>query len=225
MFRNLISAAVLAGMAAGCVAAALQFLFVVPLLLEGELYESGMSRHFVAGAAPQSPRETLGLGNDWARHLMTAGFDIVTYAGFGLILAALMLAARPKGGSGARTGLVWGLVGFIAVQLAPAIGLPPELPGTIGAELAPRQAWWAGTILSSAAGLWLIAFTRGQWPWAGVVLLLLPQVIGAPHTDMYWGVAPPELAAEFATVSLGVAAAGWAVLGGLTGWLLERGAA
>ena len=224
MLKNIVTAAVLAGVAAGIVAAILQFVFVVPALLEGELFESGARVHFATDGSPQSERGAPGLGDEAGRHAMTLAFGVVGYTGFGLILAGLMTLARDRAGAsgGWRTGLVWGLAGFLAVQLAPAVGMPPVLPGTVGAEIVPRQLWWAGTILATALGLWLIAFGRSALPLAGIALILLPQLVGAPHLDRYWGVAPPELAAQFATLSLGTAAMGWATLGALTAWFLDR---
>uniref|UniRef100_UPI00356156A7 CbtA family protein n=1 Tax=Shimia sp. TaxID=1954381 RepID=UPI00356156A7 len=139
---------------------------------------------------------------------------------------AAMGFARDRFGAAlnAKTGLVWGLCGFIAVQLAPAMGLPPELPGTPAAELGPRQAWWFGTILASVAGLAIIAFAGDLWKQAlGLVLLLVPHLIGAPHLDTYYGIAPPELSAEFGTASMGVAAIGWSLLGYFCAYFLARG--
>lgn len=224
MIRQLLASAVFAGVAAGLVAALLQFTFVVPLLLEGELYESGARLHFVENGSPQSERGAPALGGDLSRHAMTVGFDMVTYTGFALILAGLMLLAERGGiAIGPKRGLVWGLAGFVAVQLAPAVGLPPELPGTPASEVGPRQIWWATTMLATAAGIALIALGRGVVvPILGAVLIAAPQLVGAPHLDTYWGVAPPELSAEFVTVSLGVAAAGWALLGFLTAFFLDR---
>ncbi len=222
MTKHLLTSALFAGLAAGLLAALLQFAFVVPSLLEGELYETGARVHFTEGAA-QSDRGAPGLGDDISRHLMTVAFDVVTYIGYGLILAALISLSAMRGATiTARTGLIWGLCGFIAVQLAPAFGLPPELPGTVGAEIAARQVWWFAAVLFTAAGLWLIAFGRSFAPLAGIALILAPQLYGAPQPPGYYGVAPPELAAHFATLSLGTAAAGWALLGTLVAWHLGR---
>ncbi len=223
MVRHHMFSAALAGAIAGLLAAAIQLAFVVPTLLEGELFESGERLHFVLEGTPQSERGAPDLGDDLTRHGMTVAFSLVTYLGYGLILAgAMVLAERYGFAITARAGLVWGVAGFIAVQLAPAIGLPPELPGTPATEIGPRQAWWLLTVAVSAIGLALIAFGRGFVPLAGVVLLLLPHLIGAPHLDTYWGFAPPELSAHFVTLSLGAALAGWALLGFLCGWFLER---
>ncbi len=218
MLKKLLTGALIAGVASGVIAAALQFAFVIPYILEGELYETGARVHFGAGS-PQSPSGAPGLGNDWSRHLMTVTFDVVSYTAYALILSGFMaLAIRQGHKVDARRGIVWGVAGFVAVQLAPAIGLPPELPGTIAPEVLPRQIWWSGTIVVTALALWLIAFVPQVWAiGAAIVLLLVPHVIGAPHLDTYYGVAAPELAAHFATRSLGFAAVGWVVLGTIAG--------
>ena len=223
MVKNLFVSAICAGIAAGLLASVLQFTFVIPVLLEGELYETGARVHFSTDGSPQSDRGAPSLGGDWTRHSMTVAFNIVTYTGYGLLLAALISFASLKGTTtSARQGLIWGLCGYIAVQLAPAIGLPPELPGTIAAEVGQRQLWWISTILASATGLGLIAFGRSYLPLAGVILIAIPQLLGAPHLDIFFGVAPPELAAEFATLSLGAAAAGWVMLGYVVAATLTR---
>jgi len=224
MNQKLLTSAVFAGLAAGLIAAALQFYFVIPTLLEGELFETGERVHFSATGSPQSVRGAPGLGNEWGRHAMTVGFNVVTYVGFGFLMLAAMALTEIRGFTKitARSGIVWGLCGFIAIQMAPAMGLPPVLPGTIGAEVAARQAWWLGTLVASGLGLWMIAFVRGPVALIGIALLAAPQFIGAPRLDTYWGVAPPELAAQFVSYSLGVAAVGWTSLGFLCAWFWTR---
>ena len=82
--------------------------------------------------------------------------------------------------------------------------------------------WWISTIVASATGLGLIAFGRSYLPLAGVILMAIPHLLGAPHLNTFFGVAPPELAAEFATLSLGTAAAGWVMLGYVVAATLKR---
>lgn len=226
MTKNLLSSAVFAGLIAGLFAALLQFVFVIPLLLEGELYETGARVHFAVEGTTQSIKESPPLGSEWSRHLMTIGFNIVTYTGYGLLMVAAMGFARERFDSAltAKNGMIWGLCGFVAVQLAPAMGLPPELPGTLAAELGPRQFWWTSTILLTTAGLAMIAFAGDLWKQAiGLLLILLPHFYGAPHLDTYYGIAPPELSAEFATASMGVALIGWSLLGYFCAYFLVRG--
>ena len=223
MTRNLLTSALFAGVAAGLIAALLQFTFVIPALLEGELYESGARVHFVTQGTPQSERGSPGLGGDLGRHAMTVGFSVITYVGFALILLACMVLAQRRGTAiTPRSGLIWGVAGFIAIALAPAVGLPPELPGTPAADLAARQTWWLGTVVATAVGLGLIAFARGALPLLGIALIAAPHLIGAPITPDYTGIAPPELAAHFVTLSLGASAAAWAILGSFTAWFWTR---
>ena len=123
----------------------------------------------------------------------------------------------------AREGLLWGLGGFTAFTLSPALGLPPELPGTIAADLASRQAWWAFAALGAAGGLAVLAFGRGWWRLpAGLTLLVLPHAVGAPHVDAFGGAVPAELAAQFVAKSIVVSAIFWAVLGWLAGGFFKR---
>lgn len=223
MTKNLLSSALIAGVAAGLIAALLQFSFVIPHLMEGELYETGERIHFATDGSTQSDRAQPSIGTDFMRHGMTLAFNMVTYTGYGLILLALMVFASGKGYAiTPRTGLIWGVAGFIAVQLAPGIGQPPVLPGAIGSEVGPRQAWWAFTILCTAVALALIAFGKGWIALLSVPLLLTPHIIGAPYLDTYFGVAPPELAARFAMLSLGTALAGWSLLGFLCAWFWTK---
>ena len=135
-----------------------------------------------------------------------------------------MALARLRGYAiDARSGLLWGAAGFAVFALAPAIGLPPELPGMSAAELAARQQWWLLTAAATAAGLGAVIFTR-QVPLRvlGAVLLVLPHLIGAPAAPHGAMGVPAELAAEFATASLATAAAFWLLLGSVSGWLYRR---
>ena len=223
MTRHLLTSALFAGLAAGLVATLLQLVFVVPLLLEGELYETGVRLHFSAtGAQSQAGAPTVLA--ELGRHIGTVGINLIAYTGFALVLlAGFAVAERAGHAVTARRGAVWGLAGFVAVQLAPAFGLPPELPGTIGADLGARQVWWAGCVAATLAGIALIAFGRGLVPvGAGTLLIALPHLIGAPGIDTYFGVAPPELASHFVTRALGVAAVTWVVLGAMAGGLWSR---
>ena len=85
MVKNLFVSAICAGIAAGLLASVLQFTFVIPVLLEGELYETGARVHFSTDGSPQSDRAATSLGGDWTRHSMTVAFNIVTYTGYGLL--------------------------------------------------------------------------------------------------------------------------------------------
>jgi predicted cobalt transporter CbtA len=121
----------------------------------------------------------------------------------------------------ASDGVLWGAAGFAAFSLAPAFGLPPELPGMAGSELIQRQIWWVATVCCTAGGIASLLCLTGLWRIAGIILILLPHLIGAPHTDGH-GAIPGEMAATFATASLGASAVFWVVLGWVSGWAQQR---
>jgi len=118
-----------------------------------------------------------------------------------------------------------GLAGFAVFQLAPAMGLPPGLPGTVSPDIGVRQVWWFGTVLATATGIACLAYGRSLVPAVlGGALLAAPHVIGAPQLDQFYGVAPPEVAAAFSANVLGVGFIAWAVLGWLAGRLWSSSA-
>jgi cobalt transporter subunit CbtA len=123
----------------------------------------------------------------------------------------------------ARSGLAFGVAGFAAFSLAPALGLPPEIPGSGAAALADRQLWWAFAAAATAGGLGLLLLSgRRALQIGGAVLIALPHLIGAPHPEAFASTAPAELAGHFAAASLAVSALFWALLGSLSGGFHER---
>ena len=235
MTQRLLTSALFAGFVAGLLAALLHFALVQDLILQAETYESGEARHFAGVAAetasPDHAEGSAALSHDageagvaFSRNLLTVLFTALIHVGYALLLVAGFGVASGLGiRIGLREGLLWGIAGFAAFQLAPAAGLAPELPGTIAADLSDRQIWWYGTVLATAAALALIGYGRKAHLWvAGAVLLVLPHVIGAPQPDAYAGVAPPELAAAFAARVLAVGLVVWASLGALAGWIWNR---
>ena len=150
--------------------------------------------------------------------------NLVTWSGFAFILiAGFAMAERAGSRIDTKSGAIWGLCGFIAIQLAPAAGLPPELPGSVGADLATRQLWWMGTVAATIGGLGLFAFGRGAVAYGiAALLVILPHAIGAPELDTYYGVAPAELSAHYAARALAVGAASWAILGTVAGAVWSR---
>ncbi|MBC2834302.1 CbtA family protein [Paragemmobacter straminiformis] len=166
-----------------------------------------------------------GTGPDIKRDLLTVAFTVLIYVAYAFILVAGFGAATAMGQRvGPLQGLLWGLGGYAAFQLAPALGLPPELPGSVAADLGARQVWWWATAGLTAAGFLLLGY--GRKPWAFVLAgaaLALPHVIGAPTLGDYFGVAPPELAAAFAARVLGVGLLAWAALGWIAGHFWSRG--
>jgi cobalt transporter subunit CbtA len=98
--------------------------------------------------------------------------------------------------------------------LAPGLGLPPELPAMPAADLAGRQLWWIICVVSTAAGLAMIAW--GQSAWLGVLggaLLVLPHLIGAPQPESHASPIPAGLQHSFVVAVTVTNLVFWLLLG------------
>jgi cobalt transporter subunit CbtA len=239
MFRRILTCALVAGFLGGIAISVVQTLTTTPLILHAETFEgkeapaphkhSSLDAHgnpllilaHDAKPAPAGQAEPWAPGDGIERTLYTSLANVLAGIGFALILVACFaLSGQDMSG---RRGVVWGVAGFAAFSLAPALSLPPEVPGAMAAELAPRQAWWFLCVAATAAGLWTMVFRRGAaWMVAGIALLALPHLLGAPQPARMGGPVPPELAGHFAAASLVTAAIFWTVLGWLSGTVWQR---
>lgn len=236
MIGRVVLAVLLAGIAAGLVMGVIQHVRLTPLILEAEAFEragdpaSHSHSHEATGTDASQPAadghdhdhgEGWAPQDGWQRTLATTVTAAMTGAGFGAMLAGLSLLTGLQ--ITRRNGIIWGLCGFLAVTLAPAAGLPPELPGMAAADLFARQVWWVATIAATAAGIYLIA--TQQRPWALVlaaVLILAPHVVGAPVAPHGEGIVPAELVARFVANSIAANAVFWCIIGLFMGLVLDR---
>lgn len=217
-FRRLIAAALLAGAIAGLILFAVQHLTIVPLIDRAEAFEE-------AAAHSQAGHVHVDEGWQPAPGLQRIGLTAVTTMLSGIGFAAVLLAAMSLGRASfnVRRGLLWGLAGFACFVLAPALGMPPKPPGAAVGDLQARQLWWLGTVVATAAGLWLVCSPGGTW-WsrtAGLLAIVVPHVIGAPTPDGA-DVVPPDLMRDFARLSVATNLVFWIVLGALCGWFRGR---
>jgi len=234
MFRNIIISAFGAGLAVCVVITALQFATTQPLILHAEEFEGATPHDHGASAAPhehgadaavaqdEAPEpEEWGPADGFERVFFTVVANLLIGVGVSLILLAVMTL---RGGRiDVRSGLLWGAAGFVAASLLPSLGLPPELPGTPAADIVERQTWWLATAVASGFGIALIAF-GGHWAWkvAGLALVVVPHVIGAPAPPSHDVTYPGALAGEFVIASLVVSAVLWSFSGAAVGWLYQR---
>lgn len=220
MFSRIMTSALFAGAAAGLIAALLQLVFVQPVLLHAELYETGELVHFGAEAVSAHPELA---SFDLMRDGLSIVFTMLTYTGYALIMVALMSVAEGQGHViTARTGLLWGLAGFITFHFAPGLTLAPEVPGVAAADVFERQIWWTATVAATGIAMWLIAFGGNTVSYLiAAGLLLAPHLIGAPEPDTFSGPVPTEIGALFAARAFGVGMAAWVLVGTFAGYFWQ----
>jgi cobalt transporter subunit CbtA len=252
MIVKTLLAAIVAGLIAGAFMSAAQELRVTPLIQHAEEYEgdapatekpaaAGHEQHsslnrssplgtLLSGLSPitqahahehEGGDEEGGIMFGMGRFSGTFLANLVTGAGFSLLLAGISLVVGHP--ITLANGALWGALGWLAVHMLPALGLPPELPGFPAADLADRQVWWGATVLLSAAGLYLLALRSGAVSkLAGLVLIAAPHAYGAPQPLDISSNVPAVLGAEFAVAALATTLAFWLVLGLVSGFINDR---
>jgi cobalt transporter subunit CbtA len=148
----------------------------------------------------------------WQRTLFTFGANLLMGVGYAFVLVALYLLWRqPRNLLG---GALYGVAGFLVFFAAPALGLPPELPGTAAAELSVRQEWWAMTAAATAIGLFLV-FSQNNWGMRilGIAIVIAPHFVPAPQPVVESSLAPAELQSQFRVATTVANAAFWLALG------------
>ncbi|MBR0800615.1 CbtA family protein [Bradyrhizobium jicamae] len=236
-FRAIVFSSVIAGFVVGAIVTVIQHFGTVPLILRAELYEKAAhhdhaatpdARDGVAAAHSHEDHEHAEAwepGDGFERNAYTAAANVLTAIGFAMLLAAIF--AMRSGNAGGRIswheGMIWGLAGFAVFTLAPGLGLPPELPGVPAAPLLSRQIWWVLAAATTAGGLGLI-FLRRSLPAsiAGLILIVLPHVIGAPELDHVETNVPAALSHQFVVAVTMTSLTFWFMLGGVTSAVFAR---
>lgn len=243
MFRSLILGACLIGVVAGLLLTAVQSVGVTPILLSAEQYEAG---EMPANSAASAHSHGHGHGDAghhhggeaWApedgieRLFYTGLSNILAGIGFSAILLVVMHQLRQRGQLALTPvrGLFVGLICYLAVFLAPALGLPPEIPGAASAALESRQLWWIATVTLAAAGLGLLLLARGSKKALGLPLLAVPYLFVPahlegplfPHPDPDAVTALHALHQDFIWASAMANLAFWLVVGVLCAVVLKR---
>ena len=249
IFRRIVLYAFLVGALSGIVLTGIQMFQVVPIIQSAERFEGEPAAAPAGDKAGQPAQAHDHAAHDHGGHEHDAnawapadgaertGFtllsNMLSATGLALLVLAAMVASVRLNAANKldwRHGVLWGAAGYAAFFVAPAIGLPPEIPGAAAASLESRQFWWILTVVCTAAGLAGAAFGKSPWRWAALLLILVPHLIGAPHpdTEMFAG-QPPDAAAELTELArqfIGATAiangALWLALGLISVWTIPR---
>lgn len=238
-FRNVVFIAAIAGLIAGIAMTVMQAFTTDPLILQAEVYENAAEpaadaaaghTHDAAAApadaaaapAHEHSEEAWGPADGMERNTYNALVNLVGAIGFGLVLVAA--SEMVAGGIGNwRQGIFWGLAGFTVFTLAPGLGLNPELPAMPAADLLARQVWWIGTAAATAVALYLL-FLRNSLALAvaGIVILVLPHIIGAPQPTDHTTPIPEGLHHSFVVAATLTNLVFWVILGASVSFVRAR---
>jgi cobalt transporter subunit CbtA len=171
IFRRIIYSALIIGCLAGLLLSAAQIMTVNPILFAAEAFESSGHDH---GSHDH--------GDSWSpedgaeRTSFTIFANISAGIGFAAILLSLMSQLQIQGIArlSLSKGFLWGMAGFTAVFLAPAIGLPPEIPGIQAAALEKRQLWWTLAVVAVGLGLLVLSFAPVKYKVIGIIGMAIP---------------------------------------------------
>lgn len=243
IFRRLVYSALLVGTLAGLLLSAVQFWQVIPIIHGAERFEQAQAPRVT------EPAHETAHADEHAGHVHPAGAwepaegvertgytllaNVLTAVGYALLMLAVMVAVLKYNAAARfdwRYGLLWGAAGYATFFVAPSLGLPPEVPGAAVAALEARQLWWGFTALCTAAGLAGVAFGKSPWRWMALGLIVVPHLVGAPHsvTNPFAHHSPADageleaLARQFVWATAFANALYWLVLGSASSWAVRR---
>ncbi|RJS95118.1 CbtA family protein [Salinisphaera sp. Q1T1-3] len=235
LFRRLILSAVGIGLIVGLLAGIGEQFSTAPLIAAAEHYEQPHHHHAHAADSHGHAHDdgAWAPGDGAERIVFTVIASIGVAIGFALLLLVAMSTARMAHGTpmSAGHGILWGMAAYLTVFVVPALGLPPEVPGTAAAALTDRQTWWIATALVTAIALWAACLSPRRYRVIALALIGLPFIIGAPEpaTAPYAGHDPAATAAleaishRFIIATSALNLVQWLVIGALGGLAMQRG--
>ncbi|NQZ32081.1 MAG: CbtA family protein [Oceanospirillaceae bacterium] len=192
--RNLILSALIVGVISGLCYGLFQQLQINPIIYAAEVYEvtetvaehhndSAPAAHSHDHSDAWSPQDGI------QRIASTLVANISIAFAMALMMISLMALHNEKSQKpklNTVSGALWGIVAMFCFFGAPALlGLHPEVPGTIAADLENRQVWWIFCALASVIGIAVIYYASRFLKLVGVVLVALPHLIGAPMPELH----------------------------------------
>lgn len=201
MFKNIIISALLVGAIAGAVLGVMQIFATSPIIFAAEVYEvaEAPSDHSHDATTHSHEAEAWAPEDGIERGIYTIFAAMLTAVGFAMLVIAAMAFTKKFE---IWHGLLFGLAGYLSFFVAPSLGLVPEIPGSLAANLEGRQGWWMMTVLLTAAGLACFAFMPKFFKLFGFALIAVPHVLGAPLPEHHgFANTDPEAVAALTALS------------------------
>jgi len=222
MLWRILTGGLIGGLLGGAVVAAIQAVTTIPLILHAETYEAAANHNAIMHLVHAQDHTAMAASNSGAaRFALTLIATVAVATGYAWMLLAAMFARGEA--ITARSVVPWAVAAFAAAGLAPALGLAPELPGAVAADLAARQIWWLFAVVASAGGFAAIFTGRTPfWILIGLAAIVLPHLVGAPHPDGVVSRVPAGIAAQFVSASLVVQSLMWILPGVIAGYVVSR---
>jgi cobalt transporter subunit CbtA len=222
-FRTLVLSAFAIAIIAGAMLSIYQAFFITPIIVGSEVYEvvEAVTHHQAEVAEAWAPEDGI------ERHSWNFVSNFLLCFAYALILLSAMSIRTSVN---TVKGVFWGGAAYLTIFVAPALGLPPEIPGMEAAHLEERQVWWLVTVVLTAISLWLIAFQNNVYKVLGIFLLIIPHMLGAPQPEIH-GFANTDPAAVEALTRLwhdfilqtSIAnALLWVIIGALSGFIANK---
>jgi cobalt transporter subunit CbtA len=239
LFRNIMLTSFFSAIIAGLLLGTLQSFSTTPIIYSAENYEVAKEAPVTTVTHDHATHSHADSGTEWVpkddneRMSYTFLADILIAFGHSLLLTsflALIFLKFRKPNISWRSGLIIGLGGYLSFYVATVIGLPPEVPGSIVADLHARQLWWTLTIIATIIGLSILYLAPFLFKIVGLIFIVLPHILGAPHPeitgflnqDTLAIVSLSQLEKQFFVSTAWVNLVYWVVLGLLSGLFANK---
>ncbi|MDG2313235.1 MAG: CbtA family protein [Alphaproteobacteria bacterium] len=221
MLTRMLQTGLFAGFITALIYSVIQSVTVTPLIYEAEQYERVSSIDDRSIKAANTDKDIY-FGEEIKRHFLTLLTNIVAAIGFAFLIVAGFVLSKRK--INFTEGMWWGLSGYIIFILAPALGLPPEIPGSISSPVEGRQIWWVSTIAATTIGIGIGFFIKNIYVrFICILIITLPHLIGPPNIpDIKPGLVPLELASHYVVWTLFTSLVFWLILGASSGLIYKR---
>jgi len=234
LFRKLIQIAFLSAIISGLLLGLLQSFSTTAIIHAAEQYEVVEQGHTHGDVNSHDEEvEEWAPGEGAERVGYTYLADILIAFGHSLLLTSIMIFMMlkfKKPEISWRSGFIIGIGGYLSFYVATVMGLPPEVPGTLAADLQLRQIWWSLTVIATIIGLVTLYLAPNKFKFAGILFLIMPHIIGAPQPEIATFLnenasaisALSQLEHQFLLSSAWVNLAYWLALGVFSGLFANR---